>query len=172
MAQETDKKYWQEAYCRFQLIDWELPVSKEEVDELHATLPKRPADESITTWLERILEPKPFSFTPFTQIIRRAASSSLEQYPLPDVDSLLTEDDSLCFKIYSQNRKIFIKVKALGIAIDDLANCILGIADHAQPEYVIAVIPLDSMGSGEICLDDTLETRRALLNPLIGRIND
>jgi hypothetical protein len=151
----------------FRLVDWQPPVSKTDVDELHAALPPRQADEAIESWLQRVLKTK---FTPFTQIIRRAASSSLEQYPLPDVDYLLTEDDSLRFKIYPEAGQIVIKVEALGGAIDELANAVLGLADKEQPQQVIAVIELDANGDGEIRLADTLANRKALANPLIGLI--
>jgi hypothetical protein len=167
MDKEIEKKYWQEALRRFRLVDWQPPVSKTDVDKLHAALPPRQADETIYDWLQRVLKTK---FTPFTQIIRRAASSSLEQYPLPDVDYLLTEDDSLRFKIYPEAGQIVIKVEALGMAIDELANAVLGLADKEQPQQLIAVIELNADGDGEIRLADNLENRKALANPLIGLI--
>jgi hypothetical protein len=169
MNQETEQKYWQEAYRRFQLIDWQPPISKTEVDALHATLPSRQADENITDWLNRVLKPK--TFTPFTQIIRRAASSSVEQYALPDVAFLVTEDESLRFYIFQQADNIVIKVKALGLAIDKLAHGRLGLAAKHTPNQVVAEIVLDEEGDGIIEVEDTPEMRQLLRHFVIGQLN-
>lgn len=169
MNQETEKKYWHEAYRRFQLIDWEPPISKAEVDALHAALSPRQADENITEWLNRVLKPQ--TFTPFTQIIRRAASSSLEQYALPDVDFLVTEDESLRFYIFQQANNIVIKVEALGLAIDKLAHGSLGLAAKDTPNQVVAVIVLDEEGDGMIEVEDTPEMRQLLRHFVIGQLN-
>lgn len=170
MTSDNKQRLWRQARSRFQTIDWERPVTPMQVDALHAALSKRRPDESVQVWLQRALAADAVKFTPFTQIIRRAASSRLEDYPLPDCDFLLTEDESLRFAIKEAGGNITLKAEALGLAIETLGNRTLGIAYRPEPQDVVAMIELDAAGEGEICAADTWELRRALSNPLIGLI--
>lgn len=167
MDQETEKKYWREAYRRFQLIDWEPPVSQAVVEELRAALPPIQANEEVEAWLKRVLKTK---FTPFTEIFHRAAASGTEEFPLPDAKDIQTQDNNLRLNFFSEAGQIVIKIEATGNASDQLKNWTLGLVDKNQPDRVIAVVELDDDGDGEAKLDNNLENRKALWDLLIGRL--
>ncbi len=195
MDKETEKKYWQAARRRLQMIDWDLPAFEKEVAEEYAKLPKREENEDEWNWLMRVLPQraendssknpsglkdltglssaprgktaKITQFTPFTRLKRRAASGK-EDYPLPDVDYLYSEDESLRFSIKGENEQIIIEVEALGHNIAKLADKTLGIAYQAEPKKIILRIALDDEGEGKLIVEDALAVRRALFNPLIG----
>jgi len=164
---DNEKQLWQQAWQRFQVLDWQESASKQQIEQLHAMLPKRLNDEDIPIWLKRVLTSENVRFMPFTQIIRRAAHSGLEDYPLPE-KPLLSADESFRFFIYAEQAAIHIKVEALSTAIDKYANCTLGLASKEQPQQIVLMIKLDSEGEGETCAKDTIELRKTLFNPLIG----
>lgn len=171
MNKEMEQRYWQAAHKRLQALDWNLPFFEKEVDESYAKLSPRKENENEIEWLLRVLPvARPYKFSPFTEIIRRVADSSLEEYPLPDDGFLFTEDESLQITINQQNNNVLIKVESLGEYVDKLANCNLGIAYKKNPKTMIAIIKLNDMGDGDVVVEDCIEVRRALSSPLIGLV--
>ena len=55
MENHTEKSVWEHALSRFQLIDWENPITESEVNDFKEALPKRKQDETIEVWLKRLL---------------------------------------------------------------------------------------------------------------------
>lgn len=54
MKNHTEKGVWKHALSRFQLIDWDDPITDAEINDLKETLPKRKQDETTKMWLERL----------------------------------------------------------------------------------------------------------------------
>lgn len=130
--------------------------------------------ECINVWVQQFLESANVHFNPFTEIVRKAAANTnLEEYPLPDSQQpLTTEDDCFQFKINKENNLILIKAQALGLAIENFSNTLIGLSDYERPNKVLVVITLSDWGAGEICVEDTKVIRKMLWNPKIGSIND
>ncbi len=55
MENYTEKSVWEHALSRFQLIDWEKPITESEVNDFKEALPERKQDETIEVWLKRLL---------------------------------------------------------------------------------------------------------------------
>ncbi len=193
MDKATEKKYWQAALNRLEMIDWDEPSRKERVEKIRATLPERKENESECAWLLRVrpnLKPgdssenpsglkdltglssaprgktaKIIQFTPFTHIECLAAAT--EKYPLPDGVSM-TDDESLEFRFEKQDESVVITARAQAFDVDRLANQTIGIAYDKVPDKVLVIIALDEDGRGETTVDDSDELRIALSIPLIG----
>jgi hypothetical protein len=166
MDKVTEKKYWQEAYRRFQLIKWEAPVTKEQVEIFHATLPDRYENEEVENWLQRTLKPRKSRFIWFTPIMSRAAADD----SLPD--TLETIDERLKFEFFQKEGKILVKAEIGGVDLDELANAKIGIAAQESPEDIVIEIQLNHYGKGEEYIKDTPEIRRVLWNPVAGQLCD
>ena len=151
------------AKSRFDNIDWQLPLSIEEIDFLHAQLPKRLDDEDIVTWAQRIRQSHSLRFSGIREIIRRAAAD--DQYLTESV--IYTEDESLRLTIQRIASMISVKVEALGFSSDRYANRVIGISSRGRLEQFIAVIPLDADGDGQMDFEASDDVCEVFLNPKV-----
>ncbi len=55
MINAAEKSVWEHALSRFQLIDWEEPITESEVNDLKEVLLKKNPTETTKAWLKRIL---------------------------------------------------------------------------------------------------------------------
>ncbi len=55
MNSDRKKELWQHALSRFQLIDWEAPVTQAQVNDLQGVLSTKLENEETYQWLERVL---------------------------------------------------------------------------------------------------------------------
>ncbi len=123
----------------------------------------------INMGIQSFLEAASVNFTPFTEIIRKTASSAdSDDFPLPEIHSLTTEDECFKFKIEKQEDSILIKVEA----IEKFANTAIALSDTQDPDKVSVAIGLNYLAEGEIKVVDTLAMRKMLWNPIIGSISD
>ena len=83
-----------------------------------------------------------------------------------------TEDGRFRLMLSAEGDKIRITVEALGGAIEALAGRRLGIAGPGGEEELVAIVELDEDGDGSAEVDDRPEIRQALLQPVIGLIED
>ncbi len=185
---------WQRAERRLRLIDTEPPVAFAEVDALLKVLGPRERDEALDAWLKRARTPAPapalaerpsaeiipfspqFSarrqrFTPVAEIVRLAADSAGRGIPLPTRE-LESADGRFRLKVTREADQVVIAVQALGFAADEFAGRTLGLASATAAAVPLAVLQLDDDGDGSVRLPDSDELRRALLNPVLGLIED
>lgn len=190
----TDKKtpdsdataFWRAAQRRLSLADPEPPISLERANRLGKWLPARHPEEPLADWLRRVrtaAQPAgqvlPFSakprwrFTPLASIRRLAADSGGTDIPLPDPGRALeTEDGRFRLTITAQEGRIQLLIEALGLACEAFANRHLGIAGPRGEEELVAIIALDDDGEGCQYVDDRPEVRQALVQPVIGLIEE
>lgn len=179
---------WREAERRLRLVDVERPLPMARVDALLETLGPRRRDESIREWLQRgrrtePTEPErpsaeiiPFNprhqrFAPVAEITRLAADTSGPDIPLP-ARELETADGRFRFRTTLEGDQILITVQALGLAADEFARRLIGIASAEGDGEPVAILQLDEDGDGSVRLPDSMELRRALLRPVIGLIEN
>jgi hypothetical protein len=183
---------WRRAERRLRLIDTEPPVAMADVDALLRVLGPRERDEALDAWLKRGRAPAPASaerpsaeiipfspqfsarrqrFTPVAEILRLAADSAGHGIPLPTRE-LESADGRFRLKVTRDADQVVITVQALGFAADEFAGRTLGLAAAAAAAVPVAVLQLDDDGDGSVRLPDSDELRRALLNSVLGLIED
>lgn len=177
---------WQEAERRLRLVDRAPPLQMAQVDALLAAVGPRRRDESLRDWLQRSQAPAPtpidrpsaeiirFSprqhrFQPVAEITRLAADTAGADLALPSRE-LETADGRFRLEVTSEGDQVVIRVQTLGFAADEFAGRRLGLA--AAGADPVALIQLDDDGDGEVRLPDTKELRQALLQPVVGTVED
>jgi hypothetical protein len=182
---------WRRAEQRLRLVDTEPPVRIEQVDALLRIVGPRRPGEALGDWLMRSQAPQtaserpsaeiiPFSphfnakrqrFTPVAEIVRLAADSAGSGIALPSRE-LETADGRFRLKVTSEADQVVIEVQALGLAADEFAGRLIGIASASGAPEPVAVLQLDADGDGQVRLPDAPELRVALLKPVIGVVED
>lgn len=177
---------WREAERRLRLVDPAPPLEMATVDALRDVLGPRRRDEALRDWLQRSQAPAapqerpsaaiiPFSprrqrFIPVAEITRLAADTAGAQLELP-MRELETADGRFRLKVSREGDQVVIAVQTLGLAADQFAGKLIGLA-AAEATAPIVVLQLDDDGDGEVRLPDSDELRRALLHPVLGTIED
>lgn len=180
---------WKEAERRLRLVDVEPPLATARVDALLEAVGPRREGESIRAWLRRSQEgtaeddaderpsaeiipfnPRRQRFAPVAGITRLAADTTSGEIPLPTRE-LETQDGRFRLRVTVEADQVVVALEALGFAADEFAGRTVGIAP-ADGDVPVAVIVLDEDGDGEVRLPDTVELRRALLEPVIGLIEE
>jgi hypothetical protein len=101
MANYTEKSVWEHALSRFQLIDWENPVTESEVNDFKESLPKRKQNETIEVWLKRLFNSiEQYKQETITQCIQRLFIS------LKASSELSAQDISTCLTHWMQDLKV------------------------------------------------------------------
>ena len=176
---------WREAERRLRLVDPAPPLDMAKVDAVHGVLGPRRRDESLRDWLRRGQAPAPQErrsaeiipfnprrqrFLPVAEITRLAADSAGARLELP-ARELETADGRFRLKVSSEGEQVVIAVQTLGLAADQFAGKLIGLA-AAEAAEPLLVLQLDDDGDGEVRLPDSDDLRRALLNPVLGTIED
>ena len=179
---------WKLAAHRLELVDTEPPVSADTVDELLQQLGPRGEGQTIGAWLEGAAEtsdaapaesaeviqfdPSRQRFNQIAEFTRLAADSGAGEVPLPAAP-LETSDGRFRLEIEeAEDRMIRVLIQALGDASDELAGRLIGLAAEGNYETLIGLVELDEDGDGMIRLNDDDATRKALLRPVLGTIDD
>lgn len=185
---DREQKFWSILLHRLELAASAPPLSREEAAELLAQLPPRRGQETLIDRIHRAMDADnviPVNFRPLITIYRLAADSG-EIAPLPDPGRPLeTADGRFRLWIRGANSKIQLTLEALGFASDEFAGRRLGLASadtypeqttdkivHLHSENLIAQFALNEDGDGACEIPDSLETRQALFQPVIGLIED
>lgn len=181
------RSLWREAERRLQLVDVEPPLATAQVDALLRVLGPRGRSETLEAWLKRggkAVEAGPAAasaaviqvdfarrrFRPVAEIVRLAADTASGEIPLP-ARELETGDGRFRLQVTLEGDQVVIRVQALGLAADEFAARLLGIAG-AGDEAPVALVQLDEDGDGEVRLPDAVGLRQALLRPVIGVIDE
>ena len=180
---------WREADRRLRLVDLEHPQPMAQVDALLEILGPRRRDESLTQWLQRgqkqaeaapverpsaeiiPFNPRRQRFTPVAEITRLAADTSGPDLPLPTRE-LETADGRFRFHATLEADQVLLTLQALGLAADEFAGRLVGIASAEGGGEPVVMLQLDEDGDGSVRLPDSQELRRALLKPVIGVIDE
>lgn len=179
---------WKLAAHRLKLVDTEPPVSAETVDQLLQQLGPRGEGQAIGAWLAGAAEtseaapsqsaeviqfdPSRQRFNQIAEFTRLAADSGAGEVPLPAAP-LETSDGRFRLEIEeAEDRMIRVLIQALGDASDELAGRLIGLAAEGNYETLIGLVELDEDGDGMIRLNDDDATRKALLRPVLGTIDD
>ncbi|MGI9485976.1 MAG: hypothetical protein ACR2RF_08875 [Geminicoccaceae bacterium] len=182
------KSLWQLAAHRLQLVDVEPPVTADMVDQLLQQLGPRSDNQQTGDWLKGAAEqsavdhsqtaevirfdPKRQRFTQIAEFTRLAADSGAGEVPLPAAP-LETSDGRFRLDIQGvDDQMIRVLIQALGDASDALAGRLIGLAAEGNYETLIGLVELDEDGDGMIRLHDDEATRKALLRPVLGTIDD
>ncbi len=178
--------YWRKLKERLSLVEDDDRVSGTRVDQLLQQLPARVDGEDMHSWIRRVMPSTPHArsddgsissatrrrFRPLTEIVRLAASTSMDHLPLPDSGrGLETPDGRFRLSVEANGPRIAIGVQALGFFSDEFANCSIGIAANWEDEPLV-VVPLDADGDGEVEALDSAKLRQALLRPVMGVLDD
>ncbi|MEM7042221.1 MAG: hypothetical protein AAF543_05370 [Pseudomonadota bacterium] len=179
---------WKLAAHRLTLVDAERPVTAETVDQLLQQLGPRGDDQPIGEWLEGGAEkrtvdqshtaevirfdPRRQRFNQIAEFTRLAADSAAGEIPLPSAP-LETSDGRFRLDIKeADDQMIRVLIQALGDASEELAGRLIGLAAEGNYETLIGLVELDDDGDGMIRLHDDDATRKALLRPVLGTIDD
>lgn len=179
---------WKLASRRLTLVDIEPPVDVHTVDQLLAQLGPRADRQPIGDWLKGAAEqsmidqsqtaevirfdPRRQRFNQIAEFTRLAADSISDRVPLPAAP-LETSDGRFRLDIQgAEDQMIRVLVQALGDASDELAGRLIGLAAEGNYETLIGLVELDEDGDGMIRLHDDEGTRKALLRPVLGTIDD
>ena len=179
---------WQLAAHHLQLVDVEPAVTVDMADQLLQQLGPRTEGEAIGDWLKGAAErsaadqsqtaevirfdPKRHRFNQIAEFTRLAADSGAGEVPLPAA-SLETSDGRFRLDIKEvEDQMIRVLIQALGDASDALAGRLIGLAAEGNYETLIGLVELDEDGDGMIRLHDDVATRKALLRPVLGTIDD
>ena len=114
--------------------------------------------------------PRRQRFLPVAEITRLAADSAGARLELP-ARELETADGRFRLQVSSEGDQVVIAVQTLGLAADQFAGKLIGLA-AAEAAEPLLVLQLDDDGDGEVRLPDSDDLRRALLNPVLGTIED
>lgn len=150
---------------RFDSLDWQLPMTAEQMNDLYLTLPKRLDNEHVMDWLRRIRRTYGRRLSDVSQIVRRAAADNR----LTDA-ILYTQDESLRLTIRQLEQGIHVQVDALGLALDRYANRTIGISSGQVLNRFIAVIALDASGQGQRLFPEDDDIRDVMLDPRVNLI--
>lgn len=198
---DRDPAFWNLMLYRLELAASPPPLSDREAKEFLAQLPLQRDDETLFDCILRAADEwgrasEPLNthstgtviyvnFRPLIAIQRLAAASG-EVAPLPDPNRPLESADGR-FRLWlsAANGMIQITLEALGFASEEFAGQRLGLASagawseqamdqivRLNPDAVIAELTLNEDGDGACEIPDALETRQALLQPVIGLIED
>jgi hypothetical protein len=102
------------------------------------------------------------------QIVRLAADTALEEYPLPEPGTALESENGV-FRLFLNalpDNKIQVKLQVRGADIEDYARERLGIV-AVDDDRLVADIPLNDFAGGETEIADTRDNRKALLAMII-----
>ncbi len=188
LSDDERKTLWQQAARRLWLVDVEPPVSMDTVDQLLEKLGPRGEDQPLGVWLGRAAEadeveggptaevisfdPRRQRFNQIAEFTRLAADSAGGEIPLPAAP-LETGDGRFRLDIAEAgDQMIRVLIQALGDASDELAGRLVGLAAEGSYETLVGLVELDDDGDGMIRLHDDETTRRALLRPVLGTIDD
>jgi len=163
---------WQQLWHSLHAVRFDPLPSAEEVEQVFATLPKRQPQENPADWLARIGQSAgggSLRFRPLVEFERWAASSKLEEFPLPEAP-MIAPNESFRLSVAKIGQGLRLQVEALGFAVADYAGRTLGVAARADGGGQIAEIRLDSSGKGEVYLEDSAAARQALARPWLGLI--
>lgn len=182
------KTFWQKAARRLTLVDAEPPVDEATVDRLLDQLGPRQEGQSLGDWLKQTAEasevdtsrtaevicfdPRHQRFNQIAEFTRLAADTAFGEVPLPAA-ALETSDGRFRLEIEeAEDRMIRVLIQALGDASDALAGRLIGLASEGHYQTLIGLVELDEDGDGTMRLHDDEATRRALLRPVLGTIDD
>ncbi|MCP5420168.1 MAG: hypothetical protein H6969_06720 [Gammaproteobacteria bacterium] len=169
------------------------PLSKQEAAQFVAQLPTRQGDETLGDRIRRAARNQRIAssnviyinFRPLIAIQRLAADSG-EVAPLPDPGRpLKSADGRFRLWITAVSGMLQLTIEALGFASEEFAGRRLALAAagawseqameqnvQLRRDAVIAEWTLNEDGDGECKIPDSLETRQALLRPVIGLVED
>ncbi len=199
---DQDPAFWNHMLYQLELAALPPPLSGREVDEFLAQLPPQRDGETLFECIlraadewDRAREPVTkdlpdkviyVNFRPLIVIQRLAADSGEEEAPLPDPSrSLETADGRFRLWVTAENGMIRLALEALSFASDEFANRRLGLVAagawsgqvtdqimRLKRDAVIAEWTLNEDSDGVCEIPDALETRQALLQPVLGLIED
>jgi len=198
---DRDQAFWNRILYLLELAALPPPLSDREAEEFLAQLPPQRDGETLFECIlraadewdrarESVTKDLPdnviyVNFRPLIAIQRLAADSG-EVAPLPDPGRPLESADGR-FRLWmtAVNGQIQLTLEALGFASEEFAGRRLGLASagawseqatdqivQLSPDAVIAEWALNEDGDGACEILDSLETRQALLHPVIGLIED
>ncbi|MGI9500563.1 MAG: hypothetical protein ACR2P3_11020 [Geminicoccaceae bacterium] len=188
LSDDERELHWRLAAHRLQLVDVEPPVGADTVDQLLLQLGPRDQGQPIDAWLKGAaaakkvdpsrtaevirFDPKRQRFNQIAEFTRLAADSGGGEVPLPAAP-LETSDGRFRLDIQeAEDRMIRVLIQALGDASDELSGRLIGLAAEGSYETLIGLVELDEDGDGMIRLHDDAATRKALLRPILGTIDD
>jgi hypothetical protein len=188
MNDDERETLWKLAARRLRLVDVEPPVASDLVDDLLRQLGPRAQAQSLGDWLKGGAErstveqgqtaevirfdPKRQRFNQIAEFTRLAADSAGAFIPLPAAP-LETGDGRFRLEISeAEDQMIRVLIQTLGDASDELAGRLIGLAAEGNYETLIGLVELDEDGDGMIRLHDDDVTRKALLRPVLGTIDD
>ncbi len=179
-------KLWQWAALQLERVYLSPLADENQLKALKQRLPKREAQEPVEQWLQRcqtklqdqqywevwkrimgnnnVVEIQDETPEVIAEIIRLAAASHTESYPLPDPDIPLESQDGVFHLLITatDHNSIRIKLQVRGLEAQNYANQLLGIRGLAEQE-LLARIQLDAYAGGEAELQDLETVRKALL---------
>ncbi len=161
---------WLSARQRLAAIDWEPPVSREEVAALQAWLPVREAEESLTAWLQRGLS---VDYVPVNPAAAYAALSTITRRAAADGGALLelrvleSDDNQFRLSVAQKQGRISLKLEALGLAIADYADREVDIAGQTPAGQVLIQLTLNALAEAETELEASPVLRHLLFSPAL-----
>ena len=188
IALEEERALRAELRRRFELLDWEPPVTLELAQAELDRLPPRDPGEALTDWLRRCyrplsprrepapvvpLRPRPKGrLRPLAEALAwAAAGQDTGSVALPD--SLEVGRDA--FKVHfaaKDDGRILVRLQALGWTAAQFQNREIAVTGPEGLDQLFARLTLDRAGAGAFEVPDGNEVRRLLVNMRIGQIED
>jgi len=154
---------WQILWHRLQAMRAEPPPTREEAEQIYASLPKRRPGESTVDWIGRITA----QWKVLAEFEQWAAKGEVEfTRPLPEIP--ISSRDGLFNLIVEQDGpELVLRVEALNTAASDYAGCLVALADQPDGSGWLQPLQLDQYGDGEIRIEDGEDIRLILEHPWI-----
>lgn len=153
-------RLWLRAWHQLQQMA-DVAITREDIDNALAALPKRLPNESLADWLRRGAAPVEADF------LRMAASAGDELFPLLR-HPLESADGRFRLAVAHVGDGLEITIQALGMAIDEFAFCGFDLV-AAETGHAFANLTLDFKGGGKVQIADNEANRRALLHVQLRR---
>ena len=164
---DPDKRArWQTLWHKLHAVRFDPLPTSDDVERLHAALPRRRSGESLPDWLRRAGSGGPArKFTLLAEFERWAAGSAAEAYPLPDTP-MTSLDEAFVLTVEKVGETLGLRVAAQGFAAFDHAGATLGLLRQDGADILVE-FALDEDGNGEATLEDNEQTRLALVRPCL-----
>lgn len=171
-------------------VDWVAPITPDEIDRLHALMPPRQRQESLTDWLDRGLRPvrppaetgtrapvlrfRPRPSRPVRLVAESLAWAAAGPSPAtPPLPERLEIGDKCFFAAFRlEGDMVLVSLQALGRTLLELRGKAVVVTGPEGISQTLAELTLGPRGEGHFRCPDNAEVRALLLAIKVWRLDE